>query len=326
MSDTATRCSVCKALLDEEDLFCSNCGTEAPQRGAQQADETCVATYNFECSGCGASMSYDASAGALRCPFCGSEKLAARPDAKILSPKRVVPFAIARDAATAKLRSWLGEGFWRPGDLSQQALVVSMTAVYVPAWVFGAKTHTFWTADTSKTPPGALAAWFPLFGEHRGGHAGLLVGASSALTPNELAEISPFDLSTGVAPAAVDLDNITVEQFSVGRKYARPLARQGLEGLEAAVCERSYVPGRCRNLKVNVLLEGLTSEPALLPVWIMAYRYREQLFRFLVNGQTGKASGQAPISLRKIFAVIGIVLLAFAALLLCMGFAAVVRR
>lgn len=326
MSEAATRCSVCQALLDEEDLFCSNCGTEAPQHAVQQADQARVATYNFECAGCGASMSYDASAGALRCPFCGSEKLEARPDAKTLSPKRVVPFAIARDAAVAKMRRWLGEGFWRPGDLSEQALVVSMTAVYVPAWVFSAKTHTLWTADTSETPPGAYADWFPLFGEHRGGHAGLLVGASGAITPNELAEISPFDLSTGVQPEAVDLDNITVEQFSVGRKYARPLARQGLESLEATVCQQHYVPGRCRNMKVNVLLEGLASEPALLPVWIMAYRYREQVFRFLLNGQTGKASGHAPISYRKILAVIGIVLAALAAMLLCLGVAALARR
>lgn len=326
MNPAATRCSVCQALLDEEDLFCSNCGTEAPLHCGRKGDPTRVATYNFECSGCGASMSYDASAGALRCPFCGSEKLASRPDARILSPQRVVPFALARDAAVAKMRNWLGQGFWRPGDLSQQALVVSMTAVYVPAWVFSAKTHTLWTADTSETPPGARADWFPLFGEHQGEHAGLLVGASSALAPNELAEISPFDLAAGVAPQAVDLNNITVEQFSVGRKYARPLARQGLESLEAAACQQHYVPGRCRNMKVNVLLEGLASEPVLAPVWIMAYRYRGQVFRFLINGQSGKAAGQAPVSYRKILAAIGIALAAFAAFLLCLGLAATVRR
>jgi hypothetical protein len=104
------------------------------------------------------------------------------------------------------------------------------------------------------------------------------------------------------------------------------LARQGLESLEAAVCQQRYVPGRCRNMKVNVLLEGLASEPALLPVWIMAYRYRDQVFRFLLNGQTGKASGHAPISYRKIFAVIGIVLAVLAAMFLCMGVAALARR
>jgi hypothetical protein len=38
----------------------------------------------------------------------------------------------------------------------------------------------------------------------------------------------------------------------------------------------------------------------------MAYRYRDHVFRFIVNGQTGKSTGQAPVSFRKIGAVVGI--------------------
>jgi hypothetical protein len=254
----------------------------------------------------------------LRCPFCGSEQLVAQPDATVLAPERVVPFVIQRDQAVSRMRQWLGQGFWRPGDLRQQAMVVTMTAVYVPYWVFRAETYTFWTADTSQTPPGAAASWFPLFGEHRGAYQGLLVGASGALAPNETSAIAPFDLAQGVKPEKVDLDNITVEQFSVGRKYARPLARAGLEELESAAC-RQYVPGNCRNMKVNLRLSGLSSEPVLLPVWIMAYRYRDAVFRFLVNGQTGKATGKAPVSYQKIAVAIGITLAVLLALAVCGG-------
>ena len=35
----------------------------------------------------------------------------------------------------------------------------------------------------------------------------------------------------------------------------------------------------------------MSSEPVLLPVWIMAYSFREKVYRFLVNGQTGQADG-----------------------------------
>ncbi len=91
MASTLQKCTVCGALLDEEDLFCANCGTEAPQpEGAQEKSHTQIATHNFACEGCGASMSYDASAQTLRCPFCGSEKLHEEKDAKVLAPDRVV--------------------------------------------------------------------------------------------------------------------------------------------------------------------------------------------------------------------------------------------
>jgi hypothetical protein len=245
-------------------------------------------------------MSFDASAGTLRCPFCGSEQLNQQQDVKVLRPQRVVPFVAPKAAAVEAMRKWLGQGFWRPGDLSQQALVVSMTPVYVPYWIFSATTHTNWTADTNQTPPGASASWYPLAGEHHGEHAGIVIGASGALTPEETSALCPFDMTTAVPPEQVDLENMIEEQFSVPRKYARPIARQALEQREAQQCEQAYVPGNCRNMQVNVLVEGLSSEPVLLPVWMMAYRYRNEVFRFLLNGQSGRATGRAPVSWKKI--------------------------
>ena len=331
------KCAVCQALLDEEDLFCANCGTEAPHdagRGApdlagvgrgssDSAQRTALSTHNFECRGCGASMSYDASAGALRCPFCGSEKLDEQQDAKVLRANWVVPFAIDEQEALARLRQWLGGSFWRPGDLAQAAKVTTLRQVYVPFWVFAARVFTCWTADTNQTPPGARGDWFPLAGENRATYRGVLVGASSVLTPAETHAICPYELSAGVPPEQVDLDNVVYEQFRVQRKYARPLAHAGLEDLERQACSQ-FVPGRCRNMKVNLRVEGLTGEPVLLPVWIMAYRYRDDVYRFLVNGQTGTCTGTAPTSYRKIAAVIGIVVAVIVTIVVCAGIAGLI--
>jgi hypothetical protein len=44
----------------------------------------------------------------------------------------------------------------------------------------------------------------------------------------------------------------------------------------------------------------MRSEPALLPIWINAYRYGERTYRFCVNGQTGALVGSAPVSLAKL--------------------------
>jgi hypothetical protein len=86
------------------------------------------------------------------------------------------------------------------------------------------------------------------------------------------------------------------------------MAGAGLESLEAQACQQ-YVPGRCRNMHVALRITNLASRPMLVPVWIMAYRYRDKMFRFLANGQTGKCSGQAPLSYRKIVGAIIIAIL-----------------
>ena len=310
MSELLTRCEVCGGLLDEEDLFCANCGTEAPHDGSSaDQPQSALLTHSFSCQGCGASMSYDASAGALRCPFCGSEELLRKEAAKTLAPHEVIPFVMTQEQAIAAMREWLGRSFWRPGDLAREAQVHTMTKVYVPYWIFTAKTHTYWTADSSRTPPGARGDWYPLFGEHRGEYRGLLVSASGALSQAETGNLAPFRLHEGLPLEQVDLRNVTCEEFSMPRKFARPLARQGIETAESQTCEQ-YVPGNCRNMHVNVLISGLSSYPVLLPVWIMAYRYKGKVYRFLVNGQTGKATGGAPWSWPKI---IGAALLAIVA-------------
>jgi predicted RNA-binding Zn-ribbon protein involved in translation (DUF1610 family) len=309
MSSGLERCTTCRALLDEEDLFCPNCGTEAPARDPARHDPgTFITTHNFECTGCGASMSYDASAQTLRCPFCGSQRLERRKDSKSWAPNLVIPFRMNRDAALAALRQWLQQGFWRPGDLLRTALVTHISAVFVPYWVFHGHTYSYWTADSSQTPPGARGNWYPLAGEHREQHHGLLIGASGALTPAETAAICPFDLADAVPRDQVDLEHAVFEPFRVPRKYARPLAQQGFENLVRQACTR-YVPGRCRNLKVNVRVEELTSDAVFLPVWIFAYRYRDRVYRFLLNGQSGKATGEAPSSWKKVAVVVGLVLL-----------------
>jgi hypothetical protein len=263
-------------------------------------------------------MSYDASAQTLRCPFCGGDGLEKREDTKSLRPKFIVPFRVNQQQAEQAMRAWLGKGFWRPGDLASSAAIHKVTPVYVPYWIFEARTHTHWTADTSHTPGGARASWYPISGEHHGAYQGVLIGASNALTPAETSALCPFDLSQGLAFEQADLKNCVNEQFVVQRKYARPLAHNLLATLETQAC-RQYVPGNARNVHVNVKLDGLASEPALLPVYVMAYRYKNKLFRFLVNGQTAQATGQAPFSYRKLAAVIGIAAVVIVGALAAMG-------
>ena len=308
-TEQASRCNVCRAYVDIEDLFCSNCGAEAETGPVVITDEKQSTTHNFACGGCGASMSYDASSRALRCPFCGSEDLKSdESHNKTLKAKYVIPFNTGQEDILAALKQWMGKSYWRPGDLVSASVITNVTPVYVPYWIFSANTFTYWTADSSQVPWNARGDWVPMTGHHRSNYHGVIVGASSVLTQMETSSICPYNLDTAREPEQVRLDNYVVEQFRVQRKYARPLARANIEALEREAC-RKYVPGRARNVHVNVRLEDLIGRPVLFPVWILAYRYKGEVYRFLANGQTGRHSGTAPISWRKIITWIAIVVL-----------------
>jgi hypothetical protein len=131
----------------------------------------------------------------------------------------------------------------------------------------------------------------------------VLVGASGTLTPQEVREIAPFDLTQSVAPETLDLDNVIVEEFRVPRRDARMNAAALVESYETGQSQQK-IPGNVRNLRVNVRIQNMRSVPLLLPVWIMVYQYRDKPYRVLVNGQTGEVYGTAPFSYAKLTGVI----------------------
>jgi predicted RNA-binding Zn-ribbon protein involved in translation (DUF1610 family) len=313
-----TRCPVCKAWLDEEDLFCHNCGTEAPEchrseKPAATYDRT-PAAVAFHCSGCGASMNYDATAKSLRCPFCGNRELQQQSDHRILKADAVVPFRVNRDGASRQLRAFLGSSFWHPNDLRSVATLETMTPLYIPYWSYAVEVETFYTVDSSQTPFGSRGSWIPLSGQHNARYPSILVPASRVLSSSEMNAIEPFDIEHAVPPEEVDLTAVTYEEFQVQRRESREFAKGAIEHHERNAIG-AEVPGRARNLQVNVLMTGIAGRPVLLPVWILAYRYRGSVFRVLINGQTGRTSGTAPTSVWKSLMVMVAFVLALLVLL-----------
>lgn len=295
------RCSLCRNYVDAEDLFCANCGREAeppPGGGAPAILEQGLT--GFDCRGCGASMTYDAGAQALRCAFCGSTDLARQPGATgRVRPTHVLRFEQERERAQAAFRRWLRQGLWRPSRLADEARLESMQSVYVPCWRFSGRTDTWWTADSSQTPAGARAAWCPKAGRSEGEVEDVLVVASGSLTPREVDGLLPFRFERAEPYQPDLLDGVPVEDVGLARRGARPHAAERIDALEQARVTE-LVPGRARNVHVNVLVTDLASAPVLLPVWINAYRWNEHRYRFLVNGQTGEVVGEAPVSVVKV--------------------------
>lgn len=316
-TDTSHRCAVCLCFLDEDDLFCGNCGTENPTVESSTLEQLTKYTdhYSYDCASCGASMSYDASAQALRCPFCGGTQMKAQQARRSIKCDWVVPLGVNRQQAQQIFRDWLGRGFWRPGDLASASQIGKIAAVYVPFWVFEADSYTKWTADSSPAPPGCRGDWYPVAGENRDHHSDVLVGASSILASSEVDAISPYDLRKAISPEEMDLANAIVEIFKIPRKQARPIAQAIVEERERQICS-SYVPGLARRVKVNVRIQAMTGRPVLLPVWILAYHYKHSTYRVLINGQTGKIAGSTPFSYTKltlvILLVVGILLFSLA--------------
>jgi hypothetical protein len=51
---------------------------------------------------------------------------------------------------------------------------------------------------------------------------------------------------------------------------------------------------------VNSIYNDITFKHILLPVWLSSYKYKDKVYRFLVNARTGEVQGERPYSAIKI--------------------------
>ncbi|MGN1096073.1 MAG: hypothetical protein ACI4QR_06760, partial [Eubacteriales bacterium] len=105
------------------------------------------------------------------------------------------------------------------------------------------------------------------------------------------------------------------ERYSVGLKAAWEKAKNFIKNRLFSNIERKissqYATNHVDSLNVKTSYRNITYKYLMLPVWISSFTYKGKIYQFMVNGQTGKVSGKAPISpLRVAIAVlIGIALL-----------------
>lgn len=72
---------------------------------------------------------------------------------------------------------------------------------------------------------------------------------------------------------------------------------------------------------MKTVYRNITYKYLMLPVWMSSFVYKGKVYQFMVNGQTGKVSGKAPISpIRVAIAIlIGIVIIGLLAVLVMGG-------
>ena len=95
------------------------------------------------------------------------------------------------------------------------------------------------------------------------------------------------------------------ERYSVGLKAAWEKAKSLIMGrLRRNITKKikaDHNSTQVRGLHVRTSYSAIKYKYLLLPVWMACFKYNNKVYRFMVNGQTGKVSGRIPISPFKVF-------------------------
>ncbi len=326
-------------------LSCDHCGhtetvSAGPWKGAslkeldfnaasadQLPDDEMNETRVSSCPNCAAQVEFDPNTHAAECPFCATPIVTDTGTSRHIKPRGVLPFSIEERAAHKAMADWLGTLWFAPNGLRLYARKGrKMQGIYVPYWTFDADTKSQYTGErgteyyeTRTVTRGGKSVqervskirWRSARGRVARFFDDVLVLASKSLPKKYTDALEPWDLAALEPYQPQYLAGFRAEAYTVELADGYAQARQHM----ARVIERDVrfdIGGdRQRIHDIDTDVSNVTFKHILLPVWLAAYKYRGETYRFVINGRSGRVQGERPWSVIKIaFAVVVGVLVA----------------
>lgn len=341
LQETDKKCTNCGGVMEFDPesggLKCPYCGNtvsieetvhteHAKELDFDTAEETASFSWGTEkktvvCKACGAETVYDALEISGVCPFCGSNQVMEAADRKTMAPGGVVPFGVTAEAASDHFRKWIKKKWFCPKLARESARAKQFKGVYLPYWTFDADTETQYTAQFGRDrevkhgeEKKVVTDWFPTSGTYRESFDDELVCATDNHNQSMLLGLEPYHTEKNVAYKPEYVAGFAAERYAVGLKeafqYAKENIKDKLKSNITSKIRREKNADHVKDLMLHTYYSNITYKYLLLPVWISSYKYKDKVYQFMVNGQTGKVAGKTPISPVKVAFTVAAVIIA----------------
>lgn len=330
-------CDRCGADLrfapEEGVLKCDHCGNVVPLEGEyrkgaireqdfkaaldRQLPEAEIEEIRvLNCANCGAQIEFDADVHSRECPFCASPIVTDTGLQRHIKPRGLLPFALDERAARKAMTDWLGRLWFAPGGLREYARKGRrMQGIYVPYWTYDADTKSSYSGERgtvyyvtrtvtrngkSQQVREARIRWTPARGRVSRFFDDVLVLASRSLPKRYTDALEPWDLSALKPYSPEFLAGFRAEGYQIELDEGYHEARAHMDRVIERDVRFDIGGDRQRIHAIDTQVGNVTFKHILLPVWLAAYKYRGETYRFVVNGRTGRVRGERPWSAWKI--------------------------
>lgn len=289
--------------------------TQQGKTAEEQAFEDEAVVYN--CPSCGAQVVTTATTSATMCFYCQNPVVLGGRLSGNFKPDRVIPFALTKEKAKEKFMEMCRKKKFLAKGFASEKQFEKLQGVYFPYWYVDEQKQAHMMAKGNK-----IRTWrsgnkeyteTSIYGLERGGDLIIKNVFERALKsqdrdmlqsvhPYDLTQAKPFAMSylAGFQAEKRDIERADINEAVQARmqQYSKQLLMDTMKG---------YSGVRVENYNERIDLESWNY--TLLPVWIVTYKYKDKIWPFAINGQTGKTYGELPTSKGKL-AIFGAILAA----------------
>lgn len=262
---------------------------------------------DYACPSCGAEITGDDTLGATVCPYCGGATIIKKQFEGTLKPDLVIPFKVDKKAATELFAQSCKKKAFLPDSFKDKKKIEEMSGVYVPFWLFGCDCEAAFQFSGCRTTCWSDSKYDYTKTDHyrliRVGDMGfdnLPVDGSLKIDNAYMEALEPFSYTEAVPFDTAYLAGFCANKYDVSAAECEARANERVEqSAERYLADTTASFESVCKERGNVSFSHGKVRYALLPVWLLNLKFEDKVYRYAVNGQTGKVVGEYPICKKK---------------------------
>lgn len=287
---------------EKKTMYCPYC------ESLDSEEKRCEEQGTVTCLNCGGELHVNDYTSATQCPYCNSYIIFDERVAGEYEPHLIMPFKVDKETVKKLLRKKFKNSIFAPSDFFSDAKLDSMEGMYVPFWLYdfdatghydgeGTKVRSWTSGDRRYTE----TSIYRVVREMDVKFDKIPVDASDALPDSTMDLMEPYDYKALEAFKAEYMSGFFAERYNQNADTMEPRAKNKAAADTTAMVHASITGYSSKRAKTDgVYITRTETNYALFPIWIYNYKYKNEDYRFHINGQTGKIVGKVPILPKKV--------------------------
>jgi len=255
------------------------------------------------CPSCGAELIGDKSTIAMLCPCCGNAQIAQKRVDGMLKPDYCLPFKLEKKSAVDALKKFCDGKRLLPDFFKKENRIESIQGIYTPFWLFDAKVQARIRCKATKVKSYSdenndytKTDYYSVVRDGSLNFEKIPVDGSDKIDEACMDAIDPFDYTqinnfqseylAGYSAKKYDKD-VEASKESANAKIKNSVEKEFVGSITG------YSTVELENSTVNI--DSGKVSYALMPLWILNTKYKDENYQFIMNAQTGKFVGRLPV-------------------------------
>lgn len=326
--DTEVKCPKCGQSLvfnsDSNVYKCDNCKIDFDINSVK--NQSTNNNYEYVCNDCGFTIITPIDTNISSCIYCKSNNIEKKESSKKIPEVKFIPFKIDNKKAQNIYKQFCSKRFLKPSVFSNKKSINEIIGAYVPFYLYNCDSNGVVELNCKKNTSWKTGSYkYKKIDTYLVTRSGNMSFENIPIdTTKKFIDIvdliGPFDFSEREKS---DISKVSSYPFIPNKMTNDEILRESVgkakgyfikEMIKSVDNYKEITP-----IKNSINLYNSKISSVLLPIYILNIKYKDKMYNFSINGQTGKISGNIPISIKKaivIWIILFIVILLVSSLII----------